>query len=97
MSQACPQDQTEPHLLQTETGAPIPAPPTAVCRLQTKSRSGNPRKTGEIPHMAGTARQSRDWVAVLAVPSELCSDWLISLLTGILQGLFSKMRKNGDF
>ncbi len=47
--------------------------------------------------MAGTARQSTDWVAVLAVPSELCSEWLISLLTGILQGLFSKMRKNGDF
>ncbi len=47
--------------------------------------------------MAGTARQSTGWVAVLAVPSELCSEWLISLLTGILQGLFSKMRKNGDF
>ncbi len=47
--------------------------------------------------MAGTARQSTDWVAVLAVPSEPCSEWLISLLTGILQGLFSKMRKNGDF
>ncbi len=46
--------------------------------------------------MAGTARQSTDWVAVLAVPSELCSG-VVSLLTGILQGLFSKMGKNGDF
>ncbi len=62
-----------------------------------KSRSGNPRKTGEIPHLAGTERQSTDWVAVLAVQSEPCSEWLISLLTGILQGLFSKIRKNGDF
>jgi hypothetical protein len=39
----------------------------------------------------------REILVVLAVPSELCSEWLISLLTGILQGLFSKMRINGNF
>ncbi len=47
--------------------------------------------------MGEPARQSTDWVAVLVVRSEPCSEWLISLLTGILQGFFSKMRKNGDF
>ena len=38
----------------------------------------------------------RDMV-VLAVRSELCSEWLFSLLTANLQGIFSFLPKNNDY